>query len=255
MSQVSQTAKLISSRGARWLLFYCGVAVAWASLYFMQVAASGYTAAFGQEFWASLCITDPGYSSLAFMWLLMAGAMMAPTAIPMLVTYDDLRHAGAGSAKEFWALIAGYLIVWAGFSFVAAWLQQLLFQAHLVNFNGQSTSPLLSAGLLGVAGAYQFSSFKNACLTACQSPLKIFMGSWKPGVAQVFTFGIREGLNCLGCCWALMLLAFIGGTMNIAFMALAMFLMLVEKLSDFDRFVTKPLGVALLAGAVLTPFI
>lgn len=234
-----------------WLLLYGAIALAWLGLYLMQLPDDGFTQAFGKDFWRSICVSQISFFNLFFMWTLMSGAMMAPTALPMLATYDDLRHAGAGTIAGFWGLLAGYLLVWFGFSLAAAAAQQWLFEARLLNINGQSTSPALSAGLLALAGLYQFSNLKDACLTACRAPLLTFIGKEQAGLADAFMHGLREGLACLGCCWALMLLAFVGGTMNLVFMGLAMVLMLVEKLPQLGTYVTRPLGSVLLAASPL----
>ena len=100
--------------------------------------------------------------------------------------------------------------------------------------------------LLALAGAYQFSPAKEACLSKCRRPLAFFMAHWDEGPLRN---GLRLGLVCLGCCWALMALAFVGGVMNLAFMGLATVIMGLEKLPDIGRWLTRPLGVALLAGA------
>jgi predicted metal-binding membrane protein len=172
--------------------------------------------------------------------------MMAPTALPALATYDDLGHTGR---TNFGALLAGYLAVWLGFALLAAAAQMALFRADLVSAFGDSRSALLSAGLLAVAGGYQFSPLKEACLAKCRAPLTFFMQHWDEGA---WRNGLRLGLVCLGCCWALMALAFVGGVMNLAFMGLATVIMVIEKLPEAGRWLTRPLGTALLAGGAWT---
>ena len=242
-------ARLRGLRGAQWLAFFGLVALAWLLLFQSAVPPELRAAGriYGSEIWASLCVATPdlaGYARISAMWILMSGAMMAPTALPALATYADLpeRH-GAGFA----GLVGGYLMVWIGFSLLAAGLQIMLVAAELLSPFGDSRSRLLSAGFLALAGLYQFSPLKSSCLSACRSPLMLFMGHWDRGAVQI---GLRLGLACLGCCWALMLLAFVGGVMNLAFMALAMALMFVEKLPDLGRYVTRPLGIGLLGAAV-----
>ena len=100
-----------------------------------------------------------------------------------------------------------------------------------------------------LAGAYQFSALKAACLTLCRAPLAFFMTHWAEGP---WRNGLRLGAVCLGCCWALMLLAFVGGVMNLAFMAVAMVLMALEKLPAIGRHVTRPLGGALMVSGAAT---
>jgi len=205
---------------------------------------------YGAEFWASLCVVTPdaaGLFRITLMWVLMSGAMMAPTALPAFATYDDLAHAQSGT--RFGALVGGYLLVWFGFSLLAASLQMGLFLAGLLDPLGQSLSRVLSGALLIGAGLYQFSALKEACLSKCRRPLTFFMQHWDEGALRN---GIRLGAVCIGCCWALMLLAFVGGVMNIAFMGLATFVMIFEKLPDLGRFITRPLGVVLcVSGATL----
>ena len=175
----------------------------------------------------------------------MSAAMMAPTALPAFATYEDLSHSGAET--RFSALVGGYLVIWLGFSFMAAASQLVLFRAGLLDPFGSSASAALSAGILAMAGAYQFTPLKDACLSKCRAPMTFFMQHYDEGP---FRNGLRLGAVCLGCCWALMMLAFVGGVMNIAFMGLATLLMALEKLPDIGRWLTRPLGVALPAGAV-----
>jgi predicted metal-binding membrane protein len=130
---------------------------------------------------------------------LMAAAMMAPTALPAFATYDDL---GRSTQTRFGALVAGYMIVWLGFSVLAGGLQMGLYGLGLISAFGDSLSVWLSAGLLLVAGLYQFSPVKEACLSKCRAPLTFFMAHWDEGPLRN---GLRLGLVCLGCCWALML--------------------------------------------------
>lgn len=236
--------------GWHWLALFALILLAWSCLYAMSLPADLRAAGriYGAEFWESLCTVTPdaaGYLRISLMWMLMAGGMMAPTALPAFATYDDLGHSGQ---TRFGALVAGYMAVWLGFSLLAAGLQMTLFQLDLVSAFGDSRSGALSAVLLAVAGLYQFSPVKEACLAKCRAPLTFFFQHWDEGAWRM---GLRLGAVCLGCCWALMLLAFVGGVMNLAFMGLAMVIMVLEKLPDIGRYVTKPLGAGLLAAAAL----
>lgn len=242
----------IRTMGApHWLVLFGLILGAWAMLYAMALPADLRQSAriFGAAFWESLCIVTPdaaGYGRVVLMWALMSAAMMAPTALPAFATYDDL---GRSTQTRFGALVAGYLLVWLGFSLLAGAMQMALFSAGLISAFGDSLSVGLSAGLLLVAGLYQFSPVKEACLSKCRAPLTFFMAHWDEGALRN---GVRLGLVCLGCCWALMLLAFVGGVMNIAFMGLATLIMVIEKLPQFGRVLTRPLGfVLILSGLVL----
>lgn len=239
--------RIHAMRGSHWLLLFAVIAMAWLALFLMAIPAElRVTAALDQEFWRTICTLGPdgaGFAGVASMWVLMSAAMMAPTALPAFATYDDLRRQDGG---HFGKLVLGYLVVWIGFSLLAAALQSVLFRADLLTATGDSRSRILSAILLLVAGLYQFSSIKEACLSKCRRPLVFFMQHWDEGPLKN---GLRLGAVCLGCCWALMMLAFVGGVMNLAFMGLATVLMILEKLPDIGRWLTKPLGVLLICAA------
>ena len=236
-------------RGPHWLTLFGAVLVSWIALYAMSAPPELRDASrvFGSEFWVDLCTVKPdlaGFGRLALMWILMSTAMMLPTAVPALAVYDDIGHAGART--DFTALAAGFLAVWAGFSLVAAGLQMALSRQGLLSDFGDSRSTWLSATLLAAAGAYQFSALKAACLSKCRTPIAFFLQHWDDGA---FRLGLRLGASCLGCCWALMLLAFVGGVMSLAFMGAATFIMIIEKLPEIGRWVSRPLGIGLLCGA------
>jgi len=209
----------------------------------------------GLTFLISLCqatAADAGFQSAFVMWSLMAFAMMAPTAFPAFRTYAQLSHTDGAGPLPLAALLGGYMAVWLGFALLAAFAQVRLAELGLVSEVGQSVSTPLNGALLLLAGAYQFSALKEACLNACQSPLTFFFNHWQPGARGGAKLGLRLGAVCLGCCWALMLLAFVAGTMNLAFMGLAMVLMALEKLPAIGARLTAPLGVFLiLTGAVV----
>lgn len=244
-------------RRIAWLGFYALVLTAWATLFLMQPALDlpqGWQA-IGMDYLASLCrpAADAGLLGLTVMWSVMALAMMVPTTAPALKTYMDLTHTSGATRKGLAALLGGYMVIWAGFSLGAALLQTSLNAASLLDPLGRSTAWLVNAGLLTLAGAYQFSRLKDACLNQCRSPMMFFMANWKDGPSGAFRLGLRLGTVCLGCCWALMLLAFVAGTMNLAFMGLAMVLMTLEKLPQTGRYLSAPTGAVLLlsAGAVI----
>ena len=243
------SARIRRMTGMHWLVLFGTIVLAWILLYVMALP-EGLRAAgriYGADFLASLCVVTPdsaGFARIAAMWALMSAAMMAPTALPALATYDELSHSGQ---TRFGLLLAGYMVVWLGFSLLAAAVQMALFRAGLVSAFGDSMSGVLSGGLLLLAGAYQFSPLKAACLAKCRAPLGFFMQHWDEGA---WRNGLRLGLVCLGCCWALMALAFVGGVMNLAFMGLATAIMVIEKLPDLGRWLTRPLGGLLMMGGL-----
>ena len=239
--------------GGHWLVLFALILGAWALLYAMALPADLRDGAviYGTDFLQSLCIVTPdaaGFGRIILMWALMSAAMMAPTALPAFATYEELSHTGE---TQFGTLVVGYLGVWLGFSVIAAGAQMALFQAGLLTAFGDSRSGVFSAVLLAVAGAYQFSPVKDACLSKCRRPLSFFMQHWDEGALRN---GVRLGLVCLGCCWALMALAFVGGVMNLAFMGLATVIMVLEKLPQVGRYLTRPLGAVLIAASVWVLF-
>ncbi|MBE0413919.1 MAG: DUF2182 domain-containing protein [Yoonia sp.] len=232
-----------------WLTLFGVILGAWIVLYTLAIPDDlrALSKVYGSEFWRSLCVVTldaTGYATAVAMWALMAAAMMLPTALPAFATHDDLCHqTGARLAP----LVAGYAVVWMGFSLIAAAAQMGLFSLQMISAIGDSQSLWLSAGLLLGAGLYQFSPVKEACLSKCRQPLTFFMSHWDEGP---WRNGLRLGLICLGCCWALMLLAFVGGVMNMAFMGIATLIMVLEKMQNLGRYVTRPLGVVLIFGAM-----
>jgi predicted metal-binding membrane protein len=245
---------------APWLGFFGLILVAWTALFAMQPSATEleFARLYGADFWATLCApstAQSGYGTVFLMWALMSAAMMAPTFAPTLKTYHDLTKRDADAVRTFNSLLVAYLLIWIGFSALAAGAQLVLAQADLLGEGGASRSLWLTSTLLAGAGLYQFSPLKSACLTQCREPLSFFMQYWQSGAKGAFLMGARLGLVCLGCCWALMALGFVGGVMNLIWMGIATVLMALEKLPEIGRVITKPLGFALIAAALITGFV
>lgn len=242
---------------ASWIAFYLAILLAWIGLIQMAampeptmlaaVTAGGDLGSFVTRCLASVAGLELGH--LIAMWALMSLGMMLPTAAPTLRRLADLLRAQPRATQHFLAFCGAYLVVWLGFSVLAALAQSLLAQWGLVDAAGRTQSGFVAAILFGFAGIYQFSRLKHACLSRCRHPMTFFMVNWRPGISGAISMGFRHGRDCLGCCWPLMLLAFVGGTMNLAWMGLAMMLMLVEKLAGAGRYVTAPLGVILILAA------
>ncbi|WP_347310139.1 DUF2182 domain-containing protein [Defluviimonas sp. SAOS-178_SWC] len=242
---------LPSRRAWGWIGFYALILLAWVSVALMaRGQASGGIPA---EFWAALCASaaEASLPALWAMWALMAAAMMLPTFVPALRTFADLSATGATTAAGAAALVAGYGAVWLTASALGAGAQAALARAGMLTPFGASLSPWLTAALLVGAGLYQFSVVKAACLAKCRMPLTFFMERWRPGAPAAFAMGLRLGAVCLGCCWALMALGFVGGVMNLVWMGAATLFMTLEKLPDIGRRLTRPVGWALIiAGGV-----
>jgi len=244
---VSLAPRIRKMTAPHWLGLYGMILLAWTLLYAMQLPPDLVAAAniYGAEFWEALCRIEPGLAgapNIFLMWALMSAAMMAPTALPAFSTWEDLGQ--TGRAQGFGLLLGGYLLVWLGFAALATGAQLGLTGAGLLNPLGESANVWLTAALLAGAGAYQFSTLKDACLSKCRRPLTFFIQHWEDGPWRM---GLRLGLVCLGCCWALMALAFVGGTMNLLWMGGAMVLMMLEKLPAIGAVMTRPLGYGLIA--------
>jgi predicted metal-binding membrane protein len=185
------------------------------------------------------------------MWAVMMVAMMAPSAAPMLLMFATLnrkrreREAPYVSTGVF---LAGYVIVWAVFSIAATAGNWGLHQASLLSsMMGASTSGYLGGVLLLLAGAFQWSRLKNECLTQCRTPMGFLMTSWREGRGGALRMGLDHGAYCLGCCWALMLLLFVLGIMNLVWIAALAAFVLAEKVLPRSEWVSRGTGV-LLAG-------
>jgi predicted metal-binding membrane protein len=183
-------------------------------------------------------------------------AMMLPSAVPMLLFYDSIarKRSAAASAIGPTSLFGfGYLVIWAAFCIAAVLLQYGFDRVALLSPMMQTTSTALAWIILVGAGLYQWTPLKQACLRQCRSPLDFVMTNWRNGRSGAFAMGLRHGLYCLGCCWLLMLLLFVGGVMNFAWIAGIALFVLVEKLSPAGHWIGKAAGVALIlwGGVVL----
>ena len=168
------------------------------------------------------------------MWSVMMTAMMLPSAAPLILLYGAaVRRSGQPVRRHTYALAAGYLVAWAVFSLGATALQRVLASLLLVSPMMEAGSSRVSATLLIVAGLYQWTPAKHACLRTCQSPLGFLMARWRDGWSGAFRMGLAHGFSCIGCCWALMLLLFAGGVMNVIVIAALTAWVAFEKLTPF----------------------
>jgi predicted metal-binding membrane protein len=191
---------------------------------------------------------------VASMWGAMTLAMMLPSAAPMIMTYagiaDTAAHKGERIVSPF-VLAAGYTAVWLGFAIIATLMQIVITRAALLDAGMASASGLFSGAIFIGAGIYQFSALKHACLKRCQHPFPFFFANWTTTSRGVFRLGVKQGLYCLGCCWAMMLVMFAVGVMNVIWMAGIGIVMAVEKMLKGRRF-THAVGVVLIvAGAAI----
>ena len=191
---------------------------------------------------------------LIVMWTVMMIAMMTPAAAPMVLMFSTIhrrRTAEGRPAVPTAIFILGYLVVWTSYSVVAALTQAGLHAAALLSPAMVTTSPLLAGGLLIAAGVFQWTPLKRVCLAACRSPLSFLMTGWREGRAGAFVMGLRHGLYCLGCCWALMALLFVAGVMNLLWVAAIAVAVLGEKVVPHGDLVGRLAGVVLVAAGGL----
>ena len=188
------------------------------------------------------------------MWAVMMIAMMTPSVAPMILTYARVGRQSVSERKPFAAtawFVGGYLLPWMGFSLAATAAQWALERANLLTPMMASASPVFSGIVLVVAGLYQWTPLKEACLTCCQAPLTfVIRHGFRDDLAGALTLGLRHGTYCLGCCWALMALLFVGGVMNLFWIAALAILVLMEKVIASGRIIGRLGGLAFIAAGV-----
>ncbi len=171
-----------------------------------------------------------------FMWAIMMVGMMVPSAAPMTLLYAGMvrkaERQGTPMAPIA-AFVSGYLAMWCLFSVGATLLQWGLHEASLLSPMMMTKSHVLGGGLLIIAGLYQLTPWKNVCLDHCRSPAHFLSHHWRPGVGGAFRLGVEHGAFCLGCCWALMGLLFVGGVMNLLWIAGIAVFVFLEKVLPF----------------------
>jgi predicted metal-binding membrane protein len=175
------------------------------------------------------------------MWAVMMAAMMLPAAVPMVSVFASLNKS-RGETSRTVAFVVGYLALWTAFAAAATAAQWALQTSGLLSPMIVSMSPVLSGALLAIAGVFQFTPLKQACLRACRSPLGFLLTDWRDGLWGAARMGVRHGLYCLGCCWALMALLFVGGAMNLLWIAALTLLVAMEKIAPKGDILAKALG-------------
>jgi predicted metal-binding membrane protein len=171
---------------------------------------------------------------LFLMWAEMMVAMMLPSAAPMILTFAAVNRRRREQERPFvptGLFVSGYLIVWILFSLLAALAQWVLHGAALLSPEMKSSSALLGGTLLITAGLFQWTPWKNACLSHCRSPLQFIMTDWREGPRGALAMGLKHGAYCTGCCWMLMALLFVAGVMNMVWVATIALLVLLEKVA------------------------
>ena len=197
----------------------------------------------GASAWTMTPVWDAPHLLLLWaMWAVMMTGMMLPSAVPVILL--------ARIASRPYPLAAGYLAVWALFSVSATALQWKLAELGIVDPMMELSSAKAGAALLLVAGVYQLTPLKHACLTTCRSPADFLMRHWRSGARGAFRMGVEHGVYCVGCCWALMLLLFVGGVMNLVVIAALTVFVAFEKLAPVGLVSARVSGALLIAAAV-----
>ncbi len=192
-----------------------------------------------------------GYAVVIFfMWWVMMLAMMLPSAAPMILLFAAInrkQRERGNPAVPTSLFAAAYLLAWGLFSLLAAALQWGLEASGLLSPMMASNSAVLGGILLLLAGLYQMTPLKQACLKHCRSPLSFIMTRWRPGAAGAIRMGMEHGTFCLGCCWFLMGLLFFGGVMNLYWILGLALLVLLEKTIPGGHWLSYALGLGLSA--------
>jgi predicted metal-binding membrane protein len=186
---------------------------------------------------------------LFVMWSVMMIAMMLPSAMPMVMVFTAVnrnKRQGNQLYVPTFIFALGYLVAWTGFSLLVSGAQWRLHTTGLLDPMMDSRSRLLSGIVLVLAGVYQWTPYKEACLRQCRTPMGFLISEWREGRAGALMMGVRHGLFCIGCCWALMLVLFAVGVMNMLWVLLIAVFVLLEKILPLARFIRSGSGFALL---------
>ncbi len=187
---------------------------------------------------------------IALMWAVMMAGMMLPSAAPTILLFAALerrRHPARRIGGRTAFFVAGYLLLWIGFSIGAAALQTALAHAGLVTMEMTAATSVLAGAIFVAAGVYEFTPSKEHCLAHCRSPMEWLPRHWRPGHAGALRMGAEHGAYCVGCCWVLMLLLFAVGVMNLLWVAAIAALVLAQKLFPAGRLLSRIGGIVLMA--------
>jgi predicted metal-binding membrane protein len=233
-----------------WAAAALGSIIAWWSIHIVARDTPGWASLFSR-----LCATG-GFPSgiwntaaIFALWATMSLAMMLPSAVPMISTYLDIGDAarrGNQIVAPAGYLVGGYIAIWLGFALVATGLQLAVELTPAMTVADRR----FAAGLLLIAGLFQFAPLKHACLSKCRSPMPYFVARWSDRAPDVFRMGLEQGVLCLACCWALMLLMFAAGVMNVAWMAGLAVLITLEKTLPSPKPVVYGSGAGLIAAGL-----
>lgn len=232
---VSSTPDLTSRllRHERWIV---GGGVA------LLVALSGAYVVTGAGMGGAMAM-QPSVGALIIMWWVMMAAMMVPSAAPAILLYANVRTMRGSDSPiaASWVFLSGYLALWLLFSIAAAMAQRVLTGPSMT-----LDSRPVEAAVLIAAGLYQLSPLKGACLSQCRAPAQFISRHWRPGWSGALRLGLLHGAYCVGCCWLLMALLFVGGVMNLLYVVAIALLVAIEKLAPRGKWIGQVTGLALI---------
>jgi len=246
-------------RSALWLGFFGIILWAWWTMYAMSIGMGLDLIGRPDAMAEAMRSMDPRmdmympmaeFWPLFSMWAIMMAAMMLPTMVPTLRSYEDLMTSADGTRGGWLGVLAGYAIVWLAFAALIAGVQLALLFGGVIDMLGIAKNLWVSGLLLIAVGLFQFMRAKEICHGACHSPILYFLGNWKTGFPGGLRMGLGLGAFCVGCCWGFMALGFVGGVMSLLWMGLATLFMVLEKLPDIGHYVVKLMGFALLIAGV-----
>ncbi|MFK7745354.1 MAG: DUF2182 domain-containing protein [Roseobacter sp.] len=243
-------------RSTLWLGFFGAILAAWWVMYVMAIDMDLDLLGRPGDMGARMAAMDPrmpmympmaNFGPLFWMWAIMMAAMMLPTLVPTLQSYEDLMTSATGTRAGWLGVLLGYFIVWVAFAALITAVQLGLLFGGVIDMLGIAKSPWVAGGLLITVGVFQFTRAKEICHGVCHSPMMYFLSKWRDGFAGGLRMGLGLGAFCVGCCWGFMALGFVGGVMNLAWMGLATVFMVLEKLPQIGHAITKPMGFVLVA--------
>ena len=189
------------------------------------------------------------------MWAGMMAAMMLPSAAPMILAFDAFERGRADSdidEQRTLHFAGAYITAWFAFAVLASGLQWGLQASDLLTPRIASNSRWLTAGLILLAGLYQLTPLKNACLQHCRAPIGFILAEWREGIGGAWSMGLRHGVYCVGCCWALMLLLFIAGAMNPVWIVILSILVALEKWPRLPGWIHHIFAWTLIVASIVT---
>jgi predicted metal-binding membrane protein len=228
-------------------------ALAWAYTIYLGLRSSSAQMGGGMATPMMMAWTAADFAFMFVMWAVMMFAMMLPSVTPTVMIYERVRAKREEAGRPFvptGSFIAGYLLAWAGFSLAATVLNWWLHTDGALSSMMGQVAPTTGAALLILAGLFQWTPLKDACLDHCRSPMGFLITQWREGVAGALRMGLHHGAYCLGCCWMLMVLLFAVGVMNLPWVAVLTIVVLAEKALPNGWYLSRGLGLGLIVWGV-----